>query len=158
MVLDGPDRRAQFFRATVADVPFIAASTALWSLMAWPVTPWLVVPAVAAGAADVVEDAAILAALGTPTRAVVDRMRRAARAKWLMLGVTFVGLGFGALRRTPRDGWDVVCFGIDLAYLYAGILCLVGAAVSGPVVERCVLPLAAAVVTQLAVSVLRPRG
>jgi hypothetical protein len=158
MIVDGPERRAQFFRATLADAPFVAASTALWSLMAWQVTPWLVAPAVIAGVADLVEDAATIATLGAPARAGVDWMRRAARTKWCMLGITFVGLGFGALRRAPRDGWDFVCFGIDLAYLYAGILCLVGAGTSGPVVERSILPLAAAVVTQLAVTVLRPRG
>lgn len=154
-ILDGDERRAQFFRATVASVPFVAASTTLWGVMAWQVKPLLVVPAIVAGVADLIENAAIFAVLGTPTRTVVDWMRSAARTKWLMLGITFVGLGLGVLRRASRDGWDVVCFVIDLAYLYAGVLCLVGVFAHGPVIERCVLPLAAAVLTQLLVTGVR---
>lgn len=155
LILDGAERRAQFRRATIADVPFVAATTTLWSLMAWPVKPVLVVPAIVAGVADLIEDVAVFAALGTPSRTVVDWMRSAARTKWLMLGITFVGLGFSVLRRPPQDGWDVVCFAIDLAYLYAGILCLVGVLAYGPVIERCALPLAAAVLTQLVVTAMR---
>lgn len=155
-VLDGdPERRAQFFRATVADVPFVGAYATLGGVMAWQVTPLLVVPAMVAGVADLIENAAILTALGTPTRAVVDWMRRAARTKWLMLGITLVGLGLGALRRAPRDGWDAVGVAAHLAYLYAGILCLVGVVVAEPVIERCLLPLTAAVLTQLLVTGVR---
>ena len=65
-------------------------------------------------------------------------------------------LTYAYLRRAPGSGWDVVSSGIDLAYVYAGILCLIGVAVSGPVIERSALPLAAAVLTQLAVTILRP--
>ena len=155
LILDGAERRARFFRATVADVPFTAAATTLWSVMAWQVTPMLVVPAIVAGGADLMEDAAIFAALGGPTPGIVAWMRSAARTKWLMLGITFVGLGFGAVRRTLHDGWDVVRLAIGLAYLWAGLLCLVGIFAAGPVIERCVLPLAAALLTQLAVAATR---
>jgi hypothetical protein len=152
LILDGAERRAQFFRATAADVPFIAAATTLWSVMAWQVTPMLVVPAIVAGVADLIEDAAIFAALDGPTPSVVAWMRSAARTKWLMLGITFVGLGLGAVRRTLQNGWDVVCLAIDLAYLWAGVLCLVGVFAASSVIERCALPLAAALLTQLAVA------
>jgi hypothetical protein len=109
------------------------------------------------GVADLLENVAILAAVDGPTPVVVGWLRRAAGTKWLMLGLTFVALGFGAWRRTLASGWEVVGFGIDVAYLWAGILCLVGVIVHEPVIERCALPLAAAVITQLAVAVFRPR-
>lgn len=158
LVLNGGERREQFYRATLTDMPFAAASTTLWTVMAWQVRPWLAAPAVVAGVADLLENVAIFAALGGPTPAVVQWLRRAARTKWLMLGITFVALGgFAARSRTLETGWDVVCFGIDFAYAYAGILCLIGVLAYEPVIERCALPLAAAVVAQLAVSALRPR-
>jgi hypothetical protein len=156
LVLDGDERRRQFVRATVADVPFAAATTALWAVMAWQLRPWLAAPALVGGVADLLENVAILAAVDGPTPVVVGWLRRAARTKWLMLGLTFVGLGFGAWRRTLATGWEVVGLGIDVAYLWAGILCLVGVTVHEPVIERCALPLAAAVITQLAVAVFRP--
>lgn len=155
VILDGAERRAQFFRATAADVPFAAAATTLWTVMAWRVTPMLAVPAIVAGVADLIEDAAIFAALDGPTPGIVAWMRSAARTKWLMLGITFVGLGLGAARRILKDGWDVVRLAIDLAYLWAGVLCLAGVFAASPVIERCALPLAAALLTQLAVAATR---
>ncbi len=155
LILNGAEHRAQFFRATVADVPLIAATTALWSVLAWQVTPVLAVPAIVAGVADLIEDAAIFAALRTPTTRNVDWIASAARTKWLMLGITFLGLGLGVLGRMPRDGWDIADAAIDLAYLYAGILCLIGVFASSRVMERCALPLAAAVLTQLLVTAMR---
>jgi hypothetical protein len=156
LVLGPPDRRAQFRRATVADLPFIAASTTLWTVMARGLTPALAALPIVAGVANVVEDVAIFAALDGPRPGAVTWIRRAALTKWLLLGATFIALGAGVLRRTPENGWDVVAAGIDLAYLYAGVLCVIGVVVSEPVIERGALPLAAAVVTQLALTVLRP--
>jgi hypothetical protein len=156
-LVDGSERRGLFVRASAADLAFAVASTGLWSVMAWQVAPWAAAPALGAGLAHLAEKAAVFATLREPTAASVDWGRRAARARWLLLGVALVGLGASALRRTPLDGWDFAGYGVDLAYVYAGVVCLAGVFFAPPVVERAALPLGAALVTQLAVAALRPR-
>ena len=151
----GSPVREQLRDQTLVDFALIASYVGLWGAMGLALNPGVAVIAVMAGAADVVENLAILHGLAEPE--LPPAIRWAARAKWGLLGLAFVC--FVVLFRPDRVSGGpaaLVRAATGLAYGAAGAVAL-----AGLVDVRCLAwtsyPLMAAVGLQLALHVLAHR-
>jgi hypothetical protein len=160
-LIDQYDRRAPFARAadrfarnTRFDFALIAAYTSMWIVILRQRRGRVSMAGMAligiAAIADVVEDVYILRSLRT-SGADAAMVATAAIVKWTALAAAFAAIAYRFWPdREVRDGWQLFSAAIALLYVYAGVLCLVGVVLSNPVIERAGLPLALALLMQMA--------
>src|SRR5262245_47977342 len=151
----GSPMREQLRDQTLVDFALVASYVGLWGATGLALNPGVAVIAVTAGAADVVENLAIIHGLAEPE--LPPAIRWAARAKWGLLGLAFVCFVF--LFRPDRVSGGpvaVVRAATGLAYGAAGVTALAGL-VDVRSLAWTSYPLMAAVGLQLALHVLAHR-
>jgi len=143
--------RQQLHDQTLVDFVLIASYVGLWGATAVALHPGVALVAAAAGAADVVENLAILHELPRPDP--LPLVQWAGLTKWGLLGIVF--LSFVLLFRPHRVSgrWaSLLRAATGLAYGVAGVMCLCGL-VNPRFVEWAAFPIVVAVFLQLVLHV-----